>query len=115
MPSRPSRESCTPRSRAPPKKLSIWEQVLKPGSSTPPHRHDCEEVVMCLGGRGDLLFGNGRRLRFGVNQTLTIPPNEVHQISNAGPEALHMVAVFSQTPVGVSLPDDAPVALPWPT
>ena len=69
------------------KRLSIWEQVLKSGSSTPPHSHDCEEVVMCLGGRGDLLFGHGRRLRFGVNQTLTIPPNQVHQIVNEGPEA----------------------------
>lgn len=97
------------------KRLSIWEQVLKSGSSTPPHSHDCEEVVMCLGGRGDLLFGNGRKLRFGVNQTLTIPPNQVHQIVNAGPEALHMVAVFSQTPVGVKKPDGASVEVPWPT
>jgi mannose-6-phosphate isomerase-like protein (cupin superfamily) len=67
------------------KRLSIWEQVLKSGSSTPPHSHDCEEVVMCLGGRGDLLFGDGRRLRFGVNQTLTIPPNQVHRTRGAAP------------------------------
>ena len=95
------------------KRLSIWEQVLKTGSSTPPHSHDCEEVVMCLGGRGDLLFGDGRRLRFGVNQTLTIPPNQVHQILNAGPEALHVVAVFSQTPVQVKTPAGAAVEIPW--
>lgn len=95
------------------KRLSIWEQVLKSGSSTPPHSHDCEEVVMCLGGRGDLLFSDGRRLRFGVNQTLTIPPNQVHQILNAGPEALHVVAVFSQTPVRVKTPEGDAVEIPW--
>lgn len=97
------------------KRLSIWEQVLKSGSSTPPHSHACEEVVMCLGGRGDLLFGDGRRLRFGVNQTLTIPPNQVHQILNAGPEALHVVAVFSQSPVRVKKPDGDAVDMPWAT
>ncbi|HKU88439.1 MAG TPA: cupin domain-containing protein [Steroidobacteraceae bacterium] len=97
------------------KRLSIWEQVLKSGSSTPPHSHDCEEVVMCLGGRGDLLFGDGRRLRFGVNQTLTIPPNQVHQILNAGPEALHVVAVFSQSPVRVKKPDGDAVDMSWAT
>jgi mannose-6-phosphate isomerase-like protein (cupin superfamily) len=95
------------------KRLSVWEQVLRPGSSTPPHSHDCEEVVMCLCGRGEVRFANDRKLQFGVNQTLSIPPKELHQIVNAGPEALHIVAVFSQSPVAVVKPDGAPVELPW--
>ena len=25
--------------------LSIWRQTLAPGAATPPHSHDCDEVV----------------------------------------------------------------------
>ena len=39
------------------KQLSIWQQILEPGAATPPHRHDCEEVVLCSAGRGELRFG----------------------------------------------------------
>ena len=34
--------------------VSIWRQTLAPGAATPPHRHDCDEVVMCHAGRGEL-------------------------------------------------------------
>lgn len=30
--------------------ISIWRQTLAPGAATPPHRHDCDEVVLCLQG-----------------------------------------------------------------
>ena len=40
------------------KQLSIWQQILEPGAATPPHRHDCEEVVLCSAGRGELRFGD---------------------------------------------------------
>jgi quercetin dioxygenase-like cupin family protein len=26
--------------------LSVWKQSVAPGGATPPHRHDCEEVVL---------------------------------------------------------------------
>jgi quercetin dioxygenase-like cupin family protein len=99
------------------KQLSIWQQILESGAATPPHRHDCEEVVLCSAGRGELRFldpdGSDRRLSFGAHQTVCIPRNALHQLVNAGRDPLHLVAVFSKTPVEVYLPDGQPVTLPW--
>ncbi len=93
--------------------LSIWQQVVAPGCATPPHTHDCDEVVMCTAGRGTLLFGDGRELPFAAQQTLVIPAHELHQIVNSGDEALHLLAALGKSPVAVYLPDGQPLDLPW--
>ncbi len=99
------------------KQLSIWQQILEPGAATPPHRHDCEEVILCSAGRGELRLvgaeGSNRKVSFGAHQTVCIPRNALHQLVNAGRDPLHVVAVFSKTPVEVFRADGEPVALPW--
>ena len=92
--------------------LSLWQQVLQPGSATPPHRHDCEEVVMCTAVTGSLLYG-ARRLSFGPNNTVCIPRNALHQIVNDGGEPLHITAVFARSPVEAYFPDGQRIDLPW--
>ena len=92
--------------------LSLWQQIIDPGCATPPHRHDCEEVVLCLSGRGALVYGD-RRLAFGPNNTVCIPRNELHQLINDGDEPLHIHAVFSRSPVEGFFPDGQPIELPW--
>jgi mannose-6-phosphate isomerase-like protein (cupin superfamily) len=94
--------------------LSLWQQVIDPGCGTPPHRHDCEEVVLCASGRGVLLHGS-RRLTFGPHTTVCIPANELHQIVNCGDEPLHITAVFSKSPVDAFFPDGSRIDLPWST
>lgn len=94
--------------------MSIWQQAITPGSATPPHRHDCEEVVLCSAGEGELHVA-GRVERFGANMTVIIPPNADHQIISVGSEPLRIVAVFGMTPVQVHFPDGAPLELPWRT
>ena len=94
--------------------LSVWRNTIAAGAATPPHRHDCEEVVIVESGHGELHIG-GTIERFGPNTTLTIPPNVDHQIVNAGAEPIRLVAVFSMTPVAVVLPDGQPFPLPWPS
>jgi quercetin dioxygenase-like cupin family protein len=95
------------------KALSIWQQIIQPGGATPPHRHDCEEVVLCSAGRGELRLGQVRKQAFGANQTICIPRNALHQIVNTGDEPLAIVAVFSRSPVEVYLPDGESLDLPW--
>ena len=96
------------------KGLSVWTQVLDPGSATPPHRHDCEEVVLCSAGRGELRI-DGRALPFGPNTTLNIPRNALHELVNMGDEPLHIIAIFSRSPVVAYLPDGQLIDLPWST
>ncbi|MCL4182176.1 MAG: cupin domain-containing protein [Burkholderiaceae bacterium] len=92
--------------------LSLWRQTIAPGAATPPHRHDCEELVMCSSGAGELHIG-AEVHRFGAGQTVAVPRNVLHQIFNVGQEEMNIVAVLAATPVEVYLPDGSRLDLPW--
>jgi mannose-6-phosphate isomerase-like protein (cupin superfamily) len=94
--------------------LSVWRQSMAPGSATPPHQHDCEEVVLVVEGSGELHL-DGKVIPFGPDTTLVLPPNRPHQIFNTGSVPMKTIAAFSSSPVGTFLPDGAPIALPWKT
>jgi quercetin dioxygenase-like cupin family protein len=92
--------------------LSIWRQDLAPGAATPPHSHDCDEVILCLGGWGEI-HSEGCVQRFGANATIVLPKNQVHQVFNAGPNQLEILGIFGATPVGTMQPDGQAFPLPW--
>lgn len=92
--------------------LSVWRQTIAGGQATPPHRHDCEEVVVVESGRGALHIAGGI-YPFGPDVTLVIPANLDHQIINVGAEPMVLTAAFSTSPVEVFLPDGQPLVLPW--
>lgn len=96
------------------KNLSIWRQSIAPGGATPPHRHDCEEVVLISAGRGEVSL-NGKVHPFGPDTTLVIPRNAPHQITNVGDDFLELVGVLAMSPVEVFFPDGRPIELPWPS
>ncbi len=95
------------------RQLSIWRQVIEAGAATPPHRHDCEEVVLCSRGRGSLRLEGHEPQSFGANTTVCIPRNVLHEIVNEGEAPLHLVAVFSMSPVVPYLLDGTRIDLPW--
>lgn len=92
--------------------ISIWRQTLAAGAATPPHSHDCDEVVLCLGGWGEI-HSDGQVSRFGADTTIILPRNRVHQLFNVGPMALEIIGIFGATPVDTLLPDGQPIQLPW--
>jgi len=94
------------------KQLSVWRQTLAPGAATPPHHHDCDEVVLCQSGQGELHI-EGSAHRFGAHHTLVIPKDKPHQIFNTGALPMEIVGVFGSTPVNVYLPDAQLLDLPW--
>lgn len=94
------------------RKLSVWQQSLAAGAATPPHRHDCEEVVLCTAGNGELHIG-GRVMLFGARQTVVIPANIEHQLINAGTEPVELLAIFSSAPVDARFPNGEAIPLPW--
>ena len=94
------------------KRLSVWRQTIEAGSATPPHRHDCEEVVVVEEGEGELHI-DGESHAFGPNTTLVIPANVLHQIVNSGAGLMRLLAVFSTSPVEVFLRDGEALALSW--
>lgn len=92
--------------------MSVWRSSMAPGAVTPPHRHECDEVVMCLSGSGEAR-GDGEVRRFGAGATLVLPAGRFHQIVSVGAEPLEIIAVLAQTPVKVELPNGTALALPW--
>lgn len=92
--------------------LSLWRQTLSPGAATPPHSHDCDEVVLCLAGWGEV-HSQGRVQRFGADRTVVLPKGQVHQLFNVGPLPLEVLGVFADTPVPTYLPDGQALELPW--
>lgn len=92
--------------------LSLWRQSIGPGGCTPPHSHDCEELVLCTGGRGEVHIA-GEVHAFGADQTVRLPARVPHQIFNVGSVPLETTAVFAATPVAVALPDGSALDLPW--
>jgi mannose-6-phosphate isomerase-like protein (cupin superfamily) len=93
-------------------RLSVWRQSMAPGSATPPHQHDCEEVILVVEGSGELHL-DGEVIAFGPDTTLVLPPRRAHRLFNTGSVPLKTIAAFSSSPVGTFLPDGAPLELPW--
>lgn len=94
--------------------ISIWRQTLAPGAATPPHRHDCDEVVLCLSGLGEV-HTEGLVQRFGADSTVVLPKGRDHQLCNVGQQPLEIVGLFGATPVLTRLPDGSAIELPWRT
>lgn len=92
--------------------LSVWRQALSPGAATPPHRHDCDEVVLCLAGWGEVHV-DGRAERFGADCTIVLPAHREHQIFNTGPVPMETIGIFAATPVMTRSQDGTPMDLPW--
>lgn len=93
-------------------KFEVWQQTIKGTSSTPVHKHDCEEVIVILSGKGHC-FSDDEQFDFSADQTLIIPANAVHQIINTGKEDLEILATLSMSPVVVQTRDGSRLALPW--
>ncbi len=94
--------------------MEVWMQTMAPGSSTPVHRHDCEEVIVILRGSGVCnIEGEAEPRRFGPNATLILQPNEVHQIVNTGTEDMFLIAALGMAPVRAEAQDGTQIPLPW--
>jgi len=92
--------------------LEVWRQTIAPHAATPVHRHDCEEVIVCLAGAGVCHY-DGRQFHFKEDETLVIPSGVTHQICNDGDGDLYIVATLAMAPVKVETADGTPMALPW--
>ena len=92
--------------------LSVWRQSLAAGAATPPHSHDCDEVVLCLEGEGEV-HADGQVRTFGAGSTVTLPARRVHQLFNTGDKPMQLLGLFAATPVPTYWPDGSPLELPW--
>lgn len=106
--------------------VEVWMQMFAPGSGTPIHRHDCEEVFLVLRGKGSFFVaaategssyggtGSGgseeagaapwppQEHPVGANSTFVVPPNQVHKVLNSAASGdLQLLVVISKPPIRV--------------
>lgn len=95
-------------SRAP-GEVEVWRARMDAGAATPPHRHDTEEVVVFLSGRGRARIED-REIAFGPGDTLILPAGKVHQIfSDTESESIAVMPRRSTIDDG----GGTTLALPW--
>jgi len=92
--------------------LEVWHQVIQPGSATPPHRHDCDEVVVLLKG-SMLCIVAGVKQDVGPQSTIMVPRNTWHVLEPKGEEPAELIGILNMSPVEVYLPGNEPLVLPW--
>jgi quercetin dioxygenase-like cupin family protein len=92
--------------------FEVWHQSLAPGASSPPHSHDCDEVVVLLAGVAEIAEGDDvRRVR--APATAVLPAGRVHRIACVGDGPLALVAILAAAPPRTRGADGAPLPLPW--
>ncbi len=79
---------------------------VDPGSNSPLHRHNCEEVYYVLDGSGEIEF-DGVKHRFEAGDAVYIRENAHHRVFNGGGKIVRLLVVAGPMFVGL-LPH-------WPT
>ncbi len=94
------------------KTMEVWRQTIAPYSSTPLHRHACEEVIVILKGSGRVII-EGVATDYGPDTTLILPADAVHQLINTGSEEMELIAALGMAPVRVRTAEGQPLPVPW--
>lgn len=103
------------------REIETWHNVMQPGHETPVHRHESEEIVVVLRGRGEAVsFADsdatcgGRRdvAAFAAPCTLILEARRLHQLRNCGDEELVTIAAMR---LGTRIvdPNGVELTLPW--
>lgn len=66
---------------------------VEPGGNTPHHQHDYEHEILILAGQGVAKSEQGER-PFKAGDVIWVPPNEMHQFTNTGAEALKFICLI---------------------
>ena len=103
------------------REIETWYTVMKPGHETPVHRHESEEIVVVLGGRGEVLSfadsndacsGRTEVAAFAAPCTLILEARRLHQLINCGDEDL-VTIVAMRLGTRIVDPNGVELALPW--
>jgi len=91
--------------------FEVWRTSVAPGSATPPHRHESEEIFVFLSGSGRAQIGT-QTLNFTAPATVIAPAGVTHQFFNTGSTPTDALVVVG---VGSSIydKDGHEMDLPW--
>ncbi len=74
--------------------VCVNEVIVHPGSSIPPHSHDCEEAVVVMEGSGRATVGDAE-MPIAVRQVLLVPAGVPHGMTNtSAAETLKLLSFY---------------------
>eukprot|EP00963_Diacronema_lutheri_P013484 scaffold2636_cov340-Pavlova_lutheri.AAC.146 len=90
------------------KQVEVWMQTFAPGTGTPIHRHDNEEIFLVNHGQACIrtrMPGEKEVLEKRVleNNTFMVPSNLMHQVWNTGREDVQVTVIIGTPPVRIFL------------
>jgi mannose-6-phosphate isomerase-like protein (cupin superfamily) len=92
--------------------VSMWSLELAPGSTSPLHEMDCEEVFLGLEGRAIAMVDATEHV-LGPGDCLILPPRTPFTLHVLGREAFRAMACIPAGGRATMLPDGTPFAPPW--
>jgi quercetin dioxygenase-like cupin family protein len=90
----------------------VWEAVMVPGASTPPHSHDAEEIVLVVEG-GITADVDGETVEVGAGEVVVVPAGRIHQLHNRAAGETRKFAVLGRVGAKTFWPDGSVLETPW--
>lgn len=93
------------------KEFEVWRSSVAPGSATPKHTHESEEVFVFLEGKGRAVIGD-EEIEFEAPCTLVAPAGVAHQYWNVGDTPTDAIVIIG---IGSKIwnPEGEEMQLPW--
>src|SRR5215217_5093910 len=88
------------------------ENFLPPDGFVPFHRHEVEELLVCLEGRGEFHIDE-RTYGFCGGDTIIVPARSVHGFRNVGDEHMRVLAFFPSAEPDVTWEDPRYATSSW--
>jgi len=92
--------------------VSMWSLELEPGSTSPLHEMDCEEVFLGLEGRAIVMVDDNEH-SIGAGDCLILPPGTPFTLRVLGQQAFRALACIPAGGVATMIPDGSTFAPPW--
>ncbi len=91
--------------------IEVWKSTIAPGSCTPKHVHNSQEILVFLKGEGKVEI-DGKPHFFKAPCTVLCPANIPHQIFNTGNEPTEQIAIMTLHSEIRTMTDEI-MQLPW--
>jgi mannose-6-phosphate isomerase-like protein (cupin superfamily) len=75
------------------KQFEVWQSEIAPGSKTPLHKHETDEIFVFLKGEAKVIIGD-RELHVKAPATVIAPAGKKHQVINTGKVPTQQIVII---------------------
>jgi len=91
--------------------IMLWSHLAEAGGASPPHWHDCDQVIYVLSGVGRVIVGDDEHA-VTAGDVIVAPARIPHQVIAAADEALDTIVAMLPS-LRTYRPDGSELDQPW--